>query len=98
MRTSAGRATVPILYLPAAILGGGRILVVTGNAAVMHSVPVLARIELVAYVYLAVCLTSGLALMLRALTRLRSVTARRQLRWIVWGSSVGAVPFILLYI
>ncbi|MEO6408480.1 MAG: GAF domain-containing protein, partial [Burkholderiaceae bacterium] len=98
VRTSAGRATVPILYLPAAILGGGRILVVTGNAAVMHSVPVLARIELVAYVYLAVCLTSGLALMLRALTRLRSVTARRQLRWIVWGSSVGAVPFILLYI
>ena len=32
--------------------------------------------------------------MMRALTRLRSVTARRQLRWIVWGSAVGALPFV----
>ena len=31
-------------------------------------------------------------------TRLRSVTARRQLRWIVWGSSVGALPFVSLYL
>ena len=36
--------------------------------------------------------------MMRALSRLRSVTARRQLRWIVWGSAVGAVPFVMLYV
>jgi K+-sensing histidine kinase KdpD len=36
--------------------------------------------------------------MVRALTRLRSVTARRQLRWIIWGSTVGAVPFAALYL
>ena len=36
--------------------------------------------------------------MMRALSRLRSVTARRQLRWIIWGSGVGAVPFVLLYV
>ena len=36
--------------------------------------------------------------MLRALTRLRSVTARRQLRWIVWGLCVGALPFVTLYL
>ena len=36
--------------------------------------------------------------MLRTLTRLRSVTARRQLRWIVWGMSVGALPFVTLYL
>ncbi len=58
----------------------------------------LERIEWAAYLYLAVCLLGGLVIMVRALTRLRSVTARRQLRWIVWGSSVGAVPFVMLYV
>jgi hypothetical protein len=59
---------------------------------------VLDRIERAAYLYLAVCLIGGLAIMVRALTRLRSVTARRQLSWIVWGSTVGAVPFVALYV
>ena len=49
-------------------------------------------------VYLAACLLGGLAVMVRALTRLRSVTARRQLRWIVWGSALGALPFLALYL
>jgi PAS domain S-box-containing protein len=35
--------------------------------------------------------------MLRALGRVRSVTARRQLRWIVWGTTLGAVPFVVGY-
>ena len=35
--------------------------------------------------------------MTRALRRVRSVTARRQLRWIVWGTALGAVPFVLGY-
>jgi len=34
---------------------------------------------------------------LRALGRVRSVTAKRQLRWIVWGTALGAVPFALGY-
>ena len=29
--------------------------------------------------------------------RVRSVTARRQLRWIVWGTALGALPFALGY-
>ncbi len=33
--------------------------------------------------------------MIRALRRVRSVTARRQLRWIVWGTALGAVPFVV---
>ena len=35
------------------------------------------------------------AIMTRALGRVRSVTARRQLRWIVWGTALGAVPFVV---
>ena len=59
----------------------------------------LQRIETASHLSISrLCLLGGLALMMRALTRLRSVTARRQLRWIVWGSSVGAVPFVMLYV
>ena len=36
-------------------------------------------------------------LMIRALRRVRSVTARRQLRWIVWGTAFGATPFVAAY-
>src|SRR6185295_17885737 len=40
---------------------------------------------------------SGLAIMVRALRRVRSVTARRQLRWIVWGTALGSIPFAFGY-
>ena len=49
-------------------------------------------------VYLAVSLVAGLAIMIRALRRVRSVTARRQLRWIVWGTALGALPFVFGYV
>src|SRR5574338_1300349 len=39
----------------------------------------------------------GLAITVNALRRVRSVTARRQLRWIVWGTALGAVPFVVGY-
>ena len=36
-------------------------------------------------------------MLLRALSRARSVTVKRQLRWIVWGTALGALPFALGY-
>jgi PAS domain S-box-containing protein len=98
VRTAAGRRLLPVLYVPAAALAIGRAVVVTGRVRTADVSGMLERIELAAYAYLAVCLLGGLVLMVRALTRLRSVTARRQLRWIVWGSAVGAVPFVMLYV
>jgi hypothetical protein len=98
VRSTLGRRVLPFVYLPAAVLGVGRALAVAGRADVPDVSGLLERIEWGAYLYLAVCLIGGLALMMRALTRLRSVTARRQLGWIVWGSGVGAVPFVVLYV
>jgi PAS domain S-box-containing protein len=49
-------------------------------------------------VYLAVSLVGGLGIMIRALRRGCSVMARRQLRWIVWGTALGAVPFVFGYV
>jgi PAS domain S-box-containing protein len=98
VRSGAGRLAAYALYLPAALLGGGRAAVVAGWVADDRASAWLRWIEWSAYLYLAICLIGGLALMTRALRRLRSVTAKRQLRWIVWGSAVGAVPFVTLYI
>lgn len=95
--TPAGRAILPLVYAPALALGLARL-------SAMQWLPVEAmarRLEQIAtleFVYLAACLLGGLALMIRALGRLRSVTARRQLRWIVWGSGLGAVPFVSAYV
>jgi len=39
----------------------------------------------------------GVAVLTRALSEVRSLTARRQLRWIAWGTALGAAPFALGY-
>ena len=89
---------MPVLYLPALLLGVGRVTLVAGGLHGAESSHVLERLERLDYAYLGVCLLGGLLLMVRALARLRSVTARRQLRWILWGSALGALPFVILYI
>ena len=47
--------------------------------------------------YLSICLAAGLVILIRAFGHVRSVTARRQLRWIVWGTALGALPFAIGY-
>jgi two-component system NtrC family sensor kinase len=95
-RSRSGRLTVPLFYLPGLAVGIWRLTMVLGGVPPSEVATVMARVEVVDTAYLVACLLGGLALMLRALSRIRSVTARRQLRWIVWGSTVGAVPFGVL--
>jgi signal transduction histidine kinase len=87
-----------LVYVPAFALGIARVLFMTGRISHVSALTGLEWIEWLSLAYLGVCLLGGLAVMVRALTRLRSVTARRQLRWIVWGSSLGALPFVVLYL
>jgi hypothetical protein len=49
------------------------------------------------FLYLAVCFIGGLVVLTRALRGVRTVTARRQLRWIAWGTAFGAGPFACGY-
>ncbi len=98
VRSDAGRKFVPLFYLPALLLGAVSVASVVNGAA--HG-DVLTRattfVDRAQLVYFAVTLIAGLAIMVRALGRVRSGTARRQLRWIVWGSALGAVPFAFGY-
>jgi PAS domain S-box-containing protein len=97
-KTDAGRKLLPLIYLPAVALGVTRVMAFRDGLQSEHITRLLGQIEWVSLLYLAACLVAGLVIMTRALRRLRSVTANRQLRWIVWGSATGALPFVVLYV
>jgi PAS domain S-box-containing protein len=98
VRSDAGRTLLPAIYLPALLLGALSVISVVNGAT--HG-EMLSRVTSIVQrgqlVYLALSLIAGLAIMVRALRRVRSVTARRQLRWIVWGTALGSIPFAFGY-
>jgi PAS domain S-box-containing protein len=97
-RSDTGRTLLPLLYLPAALFGAAEVSTIVGGGrqgAVLSTVIALA--ERGEMVYLAASIVAGLAIMIRLLGCVRSVTARRQLRWSVWGTAFGAVPFAFGY-
>ena len=97
VRTPLGARLLPLLYLPALVMGSARVMAVArldGNRSLLAVVAALDRLE---PLYLGACLLGGLAVLVHALAHVRSVTARRQLRWIVWGTLLGGAPFALGY-
>jgi len=97
-RSDAGRTALPLLYLPGLLLGGARVAMLLrgrGQGEVLSNV--LTLVERGEVLCLGAGLVAGLAIMIRALSRVRSVTARRQLRWIIGGTALGAVPFVFGY-
>ncbi len=98
VRSSMGRATLPLLYLPALVLGGLRVAILARpgleGASFSRLLETIDRLELVS---LALGICGGLLIMIRALGRVRSMTARRQLRWIVGGTTIGGLPFVVGY-
>jgi PAS domain S-box-containing protein len=97
-RSETGRTLLPLLYLPPLLLGGARVATLVRGGRHGQLIPsVVSLVERGELVYLGASLIVGLAIMSRALRRVRSVTARRQLRWIVWGTALGGVPFVAGY-
>jgi len=99
VRTPIGRAMLPVFYLPAALLGGLRaaILLQPSTGSPTSFTTALETVDRLELLSLAAGLLGGLAIMVRALRRVRSMTARRQLRWIVGGTVIGGVPFLAGY-
>lgn len=96
--TPLARVLIPLLYVPAALLGSARIVAVARSGmdaeAFIRVIETLDRLDLA---YLAVCFIGGLLALARALSEIRSITGRRQLRWIAWGTALGAAPFAFGY-
>ena len=93
-----GRLLVPLVYVPALVLGAIRVVALarSGSNAPLF-VGVIELLDRLEYIYLAACFGAGLVALTRALGEVRSLTARRQLRWIAWGTALGATPFALGY-
>jgi PAS domain S-box-containing protein len=98
MHGALGRRTVVAMYVPAVALGLARLVAVETSASnpalFVRITEALERLEIL---YLAACFIGGLVVLTRALAQVTTVTARRQLRWIAWGTGVGAAPFALAY-
>ena len=98
VRTPMGRTFLPLLYLPAALLGLARVVAIARSPLdAKYFIGVVAALDRFEPLYLSICLAAGLVILIRAFGHVRSVTARRQLRWIVWGTALGALPFALGY-
>jgi PAS domain S-box-containing protein len=98
LRTTLGASVLPLLYVPAALLGLARVIAVA--RAPLDSrffARVLEALDRFEPLYLAVCLAAAFYVLVRGFGDVRSMTARRQLRWIAWGTGLGALPFALGY-
>jgi two-component system NtrC family sensor kinase len=96
-RGAIARGIVIAAYVPAFVLGGARAIVLLrsgGNPALIDLVGVLDNAD---YAYLAACVIGGLIGLTRARSNLSTITSRRQLRWIAWGTALGGAPFALGY-
>ena len=91
-------ALLPAMYAPALVLGASRMAAVARGAAdgplLSRSLDTLDRFE---PVYLLVCAVAAVVVLARGFGEITSLTGRRQLRWIAWGSVLGVGPYALFY-
>ncbi len=89
---------LPVMYLPAVVLGAARVIAVVRGGqdgeAFSRALDILDRTE---PVYLFLCSVAGVVVLARAFGEITSLTGRRQLRWIAWGTVLGVGPFALGY-
>ena len=98
IRTPPGRALLPLIYLPACLLGLGRVIALArARLDPAFFSAVIGAIDRFQPLYLSICFAAGLLVLWRAHADIRSVTGRRQLRWIAWGTALGTLPFGIGY-
>lgn len=94
-------ALLPLLYVPALALAAGRVALVVRSSEGRLAGPLFSRaieaFDRLELAYLLVCALFAILVLARAFRGIGSVTARRQLRWIAWGTALGAGPFALGY-
>jgi hypothetical protein len=88
-----------VVYLPALLLGAARVMAIARAVRneqfyIGEVVQALDRFE---PLYLSLYLGAGLVVITRAFGEVRTVTSRRQLRWVAWGTALGGLPFAFGY-
>jgi PAS domain S-box-containing protein len=91
---------IPAAYLPALALAGaavaGQILLARtpGDDAIWGITSAIDRWK---PLYFATLFAVSFAILLHAYRRTRSLVARKQMKWLVWGTGAGVMPFFLFY-
>ena len=89
---------VPAAYVPGVAIAVSRVIAVARAAsngpAFSRTLDTLDRLE---HAYLFVCAAAAVFVLARTFQQITSTTARRQLRWIAWGTTLGAGPFAFAY-
>jgi len=100
-RLRAQRAwIVPALYMPGLVIAGAaaasHALLASGEEpeALWGIVEALDRVE---PLYFAFFFTLAIAVLLDSYRRTRGLTARRQVKWLLWGTTAGVFPFLAFY-
>jgi PAS domain S-box-containing protein len=91
---------VPALYMPALVLSGAAVmsqaLFARGEeTGALWSI--VAAIDRIQPLYFAMFFSTAFAVLVNSYRRTRSLTARRQIKWLVWGTGGGVVPFLAFY-
>src|SRR3989442_11625990 len=86
------------MYMPALALSAARVITIvrgsSNGAFFSEAIDILDRSE---HAYLFIGALAALAVIVRAFRQITSRTARRQLRWIAWGTALGVGPFAFGY-
>jgi PAS domain S-box-containing protein len=91
---------VPALYMPALVLAGAMAMSQTLFAAGEKTGAlwgIVEAIDRIQPLYFAAFFAMAFAVLMDSYKRTRSVTARRQIKWLVWGTGGGVVPFLAFY-
>jgi len=88
-RLSRSYLLLAAMYAPAIVLGVSRISAIARSSngeMLSRTLEALDRLE---PIYLFVCAAAAIIVLVRGFGEITSLTARRQLRWIAWGSVLG---------
>jgi two-component system, NtrC family, sensor kinase len=102
-RRSTTRAwVIPAAYMPALALAGAavasQVLFVTSKPAHREVLwQVTSFIDNWKPIYFATLFAVSFGILLGSYRRTRSLTARKQMKWLVWGTGAGVMPFFLFY-
>jgi two-component system NtrC family sensor kinase len=102
-RAGAGatRWLIPLMYVPAILLAVGRVVAISRGSQGTLSGPMFSRaletLDRAEPVYVFICAAAAIAVLARAFREVTSVTGQRQLRWIAWGTALGAGPYAFGY-
>jgi PAS domain S-box-containing protein len=91
---------IPAAYMPALFLAGAAVasqvlFVTTSGGEVLWRIT--SAIDRWKPIYFAALFALSFSILLDSYRKTRSLTARKQMKWLVWGTGAGVLPFFLFY-